>query len=519
MARGLNSSGFGRDPGGLRMRVAIVGAGFGGIAAAIELRRAGIEDVTLFERAPGLGGVWWHNDYPGAACDIPSQLYSYSYAQRRDWSRPCPSRDEVLGYLRDVADEHGITPRIRTNTEIAEARYDDDRCRWTLTAATGETHEAEVLVLGTGQLSRPAVPDIPGRDLFAGAQFHTAEWDHAVALRGRRVTVVGTGATAVQVIPRLAGCAARVDVVQRSASWILPRANEEYGQLTRIAIAKVPGLQACRRRALRLFGTVVTAGLTLDSRLSLPWRAWSSVYLRTQVRDPELRSRLTPTDPFGCKRVLFSSAYLQALQEPHVDLVTSPPVEITPGGVRYADGSERETDVIVWATGFADTLVAPLDVRGRNGRRLAETWRHGEIAHHGITVHGFPNAFLLYGPNTNLGSGSIIEMLEAQASSIAQTVRLTPGGAALEVRADAQAASNAALDARMQRTVWTQCASWYRQGHTGRVTRNWPGFVGAYRRAVATPRASDFRTLRPLTVPVSAAPPPTAVPTPKGIEA
>lgn len=501
-------------------RIAIVGAGFGGIATAIELRRAGIEDFTLFERAPGLGGVWWHNDYPGAACDIPSQLYSFSYAQRRDWSRPCPSRDEVLGYLQDVASEHGITPHIRTNTEITEARYDGDACRWTLTTASGEAHEAEFLVLGTGQLSRPAVPDVPGRHLFAGAQFHTAEWDRTVSLAGKRVTVVGTGATAVQVVPQLAGEAARVDVVQRSPAWILPRTNDEYGRLTRRAIEKMPGLQALRRQALRLFGTVVTAGLTLDSRLSLPWRVWSSVYLRTQVRDPELRARLTPTDPFGCKRVLFSSTYLQALQEPNVDLVTSSVTEVTPGGLRFADGSERETDVIVWATGFADALVAPLEVLGRNGRRLADIWRNGETAHHGLTVHGFPNAFVLYGPNTNLGSGSIIEMLEAQASYIVQTLRLTPRGAALEVRAEAQAASNAALDERMARTVWTQCASWYREGHTGRVTRNWPGFVGAYRRAVASPRVTDFRILRPLAVP-AAAPPPSlpTVPTPKGIEA
>lgn len=500
-------------------RVAIVGAGFGGIATAIELRRKGIEDFTLFERAPSLGGVWWHNDYPGAACDIPSQLYSFSYAQRRDWSRPCPSRDEVLRYLQRVASEYGIRPHVRTNTEIARARYDDDRCRWTLTTTGGEEHEADVLVLGTGQLSRPAIPDVAGRHLFAGPQFHTAEWDHDVPLDGRRVTIVGTGATAVQVVPQLMARAARVDVVQRSPSWILPRNNDEYGPLTRRAIENVPGLQALRRQALRVFGTVVTAGLTLDSRLSLPWRVWSSVYLRTQVRDPELRARLTPTDPFGCKRVLFSSSYLRALQKPNVDLVTSPVAEVTPGGLRFADGSERETDVLVWATGFADALVAPLEVLGRDGRRLADTWRDGEIAHHGLTVHGFPNAFVLYGPNTNLGSGSIIEMLEAQASYIARALRLTPRGAALEVRAEAQAASNAALDGRMARTVWTQCASWYRQGRTGRVTRNWPGFVGAYRRAVAAPVPTDFRILRPLTVPVAERAPLSVVPTPKGIEA
>lgn len=481
----------------MKPRVAIVGAGFGGIATAIELFRAGIEDVTLYERAPRLGGVWWHNDYPGAACDIPSQLYSFSFAQRRDWSRPCPSRDEVLGYLDDVADEFGVTPHVRTGTEIVSARFDAARCGWTLRTGAGEEIEADIVVLGTGQLSRPAIPDLPGRGAFAGAQFHTAMWDHDVPLDGRKVTIVGTGATSVQVVPQLAGRVERLDVVQRSASWILPRKNEAYGPLVRSLITYIPGLQGLRRRALQRFGTVVTAGLTLDSRLSVPWKWWSQAYLRTQVRDPELRRCLTPTDPFGCKRILFSSSYLEAMRQPMVHLVTDGIAAITPTGIRYEDGTERETDVIVWATGFADRLVAPLDVAGRDGRRLADAWAGGELAHHGITVHGFPNAYLLYGPNTNLGSGSIIEMLEAQAAYIAQAAGRTPRGLALEVTAEAQAASNAALDARMQRTVWTGCASWYRAGHTGRVTRNWPDFLGKYLQAVASPAPGDFCTVRP----------------------
>ena len=247
-------------------RVAIVGAGFGGIATAIALRRAGVETFTLYERAPSLGGVWWHNDYPGSACDIPSALYSYSYAQRRDWSRPCPSRDEVLAYLRDVADRHGLNERIRLNCEIVEARFAPSRCGWTLRTGGGETIEADVVVLGTGQLSRPVVPDVPGRDRFEGAQFHTAEWDHDVPLDGRRVTVVGTGATAIQVVPQLAGRVARLDVVQRTAPWILPRQNEDYSPRVLRMIERVPGLQALRRQFLRAFGVAVTAGLTVSPR-------------------------------------------------------------------------------------------------------------------------------------------------------------------------------------------------------------------------------------------------------------
>lgn len=489
-------------------RVAIVGAGFGGIATAIALRRAGIERFALYERAPSLGGVWWYNDYPGSACDIPSALYSYTYAQRRDWSRPCPSRDEVLGYLRGVAAEHGITPRIRTSTEITEARFDPSRSGWTLRTAEDETIEADVLVLGTGQLSRPVIPAIPGRENFEGAQFHTAEWDHDVDLTGRRVTIVGTGATAVQAVPPVAEQVAHLDVVQRSASWILPRRNEDYSPLVRGAIAHVPGLQWLRRQLLRGFGVMVTAGLTVDERFNLPWKLWSRAYLRTQVRDRALRAKLTPTDPFGCKRILFSSAYLEALQRPNVDVVTDAIAEVTPRGLRLADGAERETDVIVWATGFADALVTPLDVVGRGGRRLADVWADGEMAHHGMTVHGFPNAFVLYGPNTNLGSGSIIEMLEAQTSYVVQALGLLPAdGGALEVRAEAQAASNARLDARMQDTVWTTCNSWYRHGHTGRVTRNWPGFVHEYTRTVATPDPGDFRVVRAVPAAVPAAMP------------
>lgn len=481
------------------VQVAIVGAGFGGIATAIALQRAGITSFTLYERAPSLGGVWWHNDYPGSACDIPSALYSYSYAQRRDWSRPCPSRDEVLAYLRDVAAEYDLTDRIVLNTEIVEARFDPARCGWTLRTDGGSTIEADVVVLGTGQLSRPAIPPIPGRDTFAGAQFHTAEWNHDVALDGRRVTVVGTGATAIQVVPQLVSRVAQLDVVQRTAPWILPRQNEDYSPRVRRMIAGVPGLQALRRQLLRGFGVMVTAGLTVDPRWNLPWRLWSSAYLRTQVRDRALRAKLTPTEPFGCKRILFSSSYLGAVQRPNVEVVTEGVDAVTPRGVRYADGTERETDVIVWATGFADALVTPLEVVGRSGRSLADVWAEGELAHHGMTVHGFPNAFVLYGPNTNLGSGSIVEMLEAQASYIAMAVGMVPGrGAALEVRAEAQAASNAALDARMQQTVWTGCASWYRHEGTGRVTRNWPGFVHEYVRAVATPDPADFRVLRPV---------------------
>ncbi|MBJ7332193.1 MAG: NAD(P)/FAD-dependent oxidoreductase [Solirubrobacteraceae bacterium] len=480
-------------------RVAIVGAGFGGIATAIALRQAGVQRVELYERAEHLGGVWWFNDYPGAACDIPSAMYSYSYAQRKDWSRPCPSRDEVLGYMADVAREHRVDEQIRLNTEITAARFDETTMAWTLESADGATFEADVLVLACGQLSRPAIPNVPGRETFGGQQFHSAEWPAGEDLAGKRVAVVGTGATAVQVIPAIAEAAARVDVVQRSAAWMLPRQNEDYSPFTLSLIKRVPGLQWARRRFLQTFGVAVTAGLVRNPRFNLPWQLWSAAYLRLRVKDPVLRAKLRPRDPFGCKRMLFSSKYYETVQRPDVALLTQGIDRVTKTGIAYADGIERDVDTIVWATGFQDALVAPMDVTGRDGQRLADTWAGGEVAHHGITVHGFPNAFLLYGPNTNLGSGSIIEMLEAQASYIVQAVGMLPadGGYAIEVTAAAQELSNAALDHEMRSTVWNGCDSWYRKDHTGRITRNWPMSVREYVETVAVPARHDFALLRP----------------------
>lgn len=478
-------------------RVAIVGAGFSGIAMAIELRRAGIEDFTLYERAGDLGGVWHHNTYPGAACDVPSYLYSFSYAQRRDWSRPCSPQAEILDYLHDLARRHGIERSIRTGTEIESADFDEDTARWRLRSAAGETFEADVLVLACGQLSRPAWPRIPGRERFAGHSFHSAEWDHDYEMRGKRVAVIGTGASAIQFVPELAERAARLDVYQRSAPYMLPRANPLYPGWAKAAIRFLPGAQWVRRHAMLAFMEYFIFGLTRFRPATWPMEALSRSMLLRQVPDRELRRKLTPDHRYGCKRILFSSLYYPALGRPNVELVTDAIAEIDETAIVTADGARREVDCVVYGTGFrANKIVAPMRVTGREGLELQERWSDGAEAHHGIAVSGFPNMFMLYGPNTNLGVGSIIVMIEAQAGYVVDALRELGrrGTPAIEVRPEVQAASSVALQARLRDSVWTGCGNWYAD-ESGRIIANWPGHMTEYERVTAAVDPAEYRSV------------------------
>lgn len=490
------------------MRIVIVGAGFSGIAAAKALQDRGHHDYVILERGEGVGGVWRENHYPGAACDVPSYLYSFSWAQRRDWSRPCSPQAEIQDYLEQVAIDHGIAEHCHFGTEVTSTEWDEEQRRWTIGTAAGEVYEADLLLLGTGQLSRPAWPSIPGREDFGGHAFHSAQWDHAHDLRGRRVAVIGTGASAVQFVPPVAEQAGQLQVFQRTAPYMLPRRNRSYSPLVRAAIARVPGVQAARRAGMWGVLETFVLGLTRSRVVYGALRAWSTSYMRRQIRDPQLRDRLRPDYPFGCKRILFSSSYLPALQRENVEVVTERIARITPGGIVTADGREHAVDTIIYGTGFrAGEFVTPITVRGTGGLELQEAWAQAPVAHRGVAVHGFPNLFLLYGPNTNLGVGSILVMIEAQAAYLAQAadvLRDLPG-ARLEVTAEAQAAFDADTQARFDGTVWTQCTSWYRQDGTGRVVGNWPGFMRSY---VQTMRAFDHEHYR-VDVP---APAPAAVP-------
>ncbi len=484
------------------MRVAIVGAGFSGIGMGAALQRAGHEYV-IFERADDLGGVWHDNTYPGACCDVPSYVYSYSWAQRRDWSRPCSPQAEIQEYLREVATEQRVIGKVRFGTEVTEARWDPARLTWRLTLRRSapddvEQTDADALVLGCGQLSRPSWPEIPGAGEFAGHSFHSARWDHEHDLTGERVAVIGTGASAIQFIPEIASSVAHLDVYQRSAPYLLPRRNREYTAPVRKLLRRIPGAQRLRRYGMCGVMEWLTFGLTRSRPANALTHAWSASFMRLQLRgDRTLRRRAWPDYPFGCKRILFSSSYLPALRRSNVELVSDQIDRITARGVVTGDGTERPVDTIIWGTGFAtDGFVAPMRVFGAGGAELQDRWRDGAEAHRGISVAGFPNLFLLYGPNTNLGAGSIIVMLEAQIRYVAQALPLIGRGRALDVRPDVQRRSSDELQRRLGDTVWTGCHSWYRRNGDGRIVNNWPGFVAEYVRDTRRLNAGDYTVLR-----------------------
>jgi cation diffusion facilitator CzcD-associated flavoprotein CzcO len=476
------------------MRIVIVGAGFGGIAAAIELRRHGFDDITILESAPELGGTWYYNDYPGAACDVPSHMYSFSFAQRRDWSRLCSPRQEILDYLNEVVDAHALRPLIRLSHTVADAAFDEDAAEWRLTTEAGETYTADALILATGQLNRPAIPRLEGADRFAGHSFHSARWDHGYDLGGQRVAVIGTGASAIQFVPRIAPVVDRLTVYQRTPNWLLPRRNHRYRWPVRALIGRVPGLQALRRTLLFYFLESLTLSIR-HPRTVGRLTAWRSArFMRAQTPDPELRRRIWPDYTFGCKRVLFSSHFLPALARPNVELVTEPIAEVTATGITTADGADRPADCIIWATGFhATEMVVPMQVQGTGGRALQDAWSEGAHAHLGVTVPGFPSLFLMYGPNTNTSGGSIIFFEETQAAYIRQAlVHLRDGGyAALDVRPEVEAAGNQELQARFAGTAWTDCHSWY-QDDSGRIVANWPGYMREYLNALRAFQPAQF---------------------------
>ncbi|MFA4928947.1 MAG: NAD(P)/FAD-dependent oxidoreductase [Patulibacter sp.] len=477
--------------------VAIIGAGFSGIGMGIQLKQAGIP-FTIFDRAEEIGGVWHYNTYPGAACDIPSALYSFSFEQRRSWTHPCSSHDDIKTYLGEVVDTYGLRSHLRLSTEIADAAWDGEDGRWTLRTVDGETVVASSVIFACGQLSRPAWPAIPGQDRFGGHSFHSAEWDHDYDLRGKRVAVIGTGASAIQFVPAIAPEVGHLDLYQRSPSYLLPRRNNAYADWARTAIERIPPLQWVRRQTLYHFAETTTVGLTTLPPLGKTVKWWSEGFRRLSVRDPELRAKLTPDYPIGCKRILFSSKYYPALQRENVDLIVDPIREITERGVVTADGQEREVDVLIYGTGFrTQDFVAPVTVSGADGRDLQQAWVDGAEAHHGMAVSGFPNMFVLYGPNTNLSVGSIIVMIEAQVGYVRQALEhlLRTGAAAVDVRPEVQEASNASIQKDFEGSVWTSCSSWYRNAQ-GRVVSNWPHRMAIYERLVERFDPAEYRTIQ-----------------------
>jgi cation diffusion facilitator CzcD-associated flavoprotein CzcO len=483
-----------------RPRVLVIGAGFGGLGAAYELTKGGLADVTVLEKAGDIGGVWRENTYPGAACDVPSNLYSYSFARKTDWGRRYAEQPDILGYIQDTADRMGLRDLVRTGVEVTSAEYDDSAATWRVATSSGETFEADVLIPAVGQLSRPALPPIPGLDTFEGPSFHSAEWRHDVDLTGKRVAVLGTGASAIQFVPRIREVAGRVTVFQRSAPYVVPKLDRAYTDAHHAAFRKVPGFVAGMRGVIWETTELLGLALTKVAPLARVLHVLASANLRRRIKDPVLRAKLTPDYPIGCKRVLFSSAWYPALASDNVQVETDAVEEVTATGVRAADGRLHEVDVIIYGTGFKATeFLAPMTITGRDGRDLHSEWADGARAHLGMAVPGFPNMFLIYGPNTNLGSSSVILMMEQQARYIRQVVEeIARGGVAraFEVRPAVEAAYDAEVQARLDEGVWTDCDSWYRTA-SGRVTTNWPGLVHEYQRRTRVAVLADYEEILP----------------------
>jgi cation diffusion facilitator CzcD-associated flavoprotein CzcO len=464
------------------LKVVIVGAGFGGIGAAIELRKHGFEDITILERAPHLGGTWWHNTYPGCACDVPSHLYSFSFAQRKDWSRLCSPQQEILDYLTGVAHDHDVDRHVVTDTEVSACTWDEAARRWKVESSDGRSWDADALIVATGQLHQPAYPRIEGIETFQGRSFHSAEWDHDHELAGRDVAVIGTGASAVQFVPEIAPLVRRMTIFQRTGNWFLPRKNHYYPRPLRWAIQYIPGVEWYRRRFIFNWGEFLTLMIRHPRTLGRIGRLNSGLFMRRQLQDPEVRRKVWPDYTFGCKRVLFSSFWLPALQRANVDVVTEPITKVTPTGVVTADGVEHAVDTIIYGTGFKTTdFMFPMRITGAGGRTLDDAWSEGAHAYLGISVPGFPSLFVMYGPNTNTSGGSIIFYLETQAAYIRQALELVRerDAAALDIRPEVEERSDRALQARFAGTAWTQCDSWYRD-ESGRIITNWPGYMREY---------------------------------------
>ncbi|MDN4518494.1 NAD(P)/FAD-dependent oxidoreductase [Mycolicibacterium austroafricanum] len=479
--------------------IVIIGAGFAGITLALRLKRAGFDRVLIVEKGDGVGGVWRENTYPGAACDVPSQLYSISSAPNPRWGRRYAEQGDILAYLRRVADESGLLSLLRTKTEIAKAAFDERTNTWRLTTTTSQELECDVVISAVGQLSRPSVPDIPGISGFAGPSFHSANWDHDLNLSGKRLAVVGTGASSVQFVPVVAAGAEHLDVFQRSAPWVLPKFDRQYGGRHHQLLRKLPILRLSERLMIWTIFEFLALALVDAKPVARVLGVIALRHLGRQVSDARLRSHLTPDYAPGCKRILFSSDYYPALARPNVSLVTDDIQAVEPGGIRTVNGDFHAADVIIYGTGFSATeFLSPMEVYGRSDRKLSDVWADGAHAYYGLSVPEFPNFLMMYGPNTNVGSGSIVYMLESQARHIVRLMKVLRAhpGSVIEVRADVEKRFNDRLSRRLDRSVWTMCTSWYRSAR-GSISTNWPSPTFLYRLRARRPKRRAYVLSRP----------------------
>jgi cation diffusion facilitator CzcD-associated flavoprotein CzcO len=485
--RTARSGGAGRLP--AHADVVVVGAGFSGLAMARELRRRGHRDFLVLERADDVGGVWRDNTYPGCACDVPSHLYSFSFALNPEWSSTYSPQPEIHAYLKRTAEQEGLLDRVRFGCELTDARWDPEAAQWRLETTRGVL-TARALVVAPGGLVEPKLPDIPGLADFPGTVFHSARWNHEHRLDGERVAVVGTGASAIQFVPRIQPRVGKLVLFQRTAPWILPRTDRPITRLERAVFRRVPGAQRLMRTLV--FWLREAGALTmLRPALSVLSRTSGLAHLRRQVPDRELRRKLTPRYAPGCKRILLSNDYLPSLTRPNVEVLTEGLAEVRGSTVVGTDGSEREVDTIILGTGF-EVTEPPIAERIRDGagRSLADHWDGSMRAHKGTTVAGFPNLYFLTGPNTGLGHTSVVLMAEAQVRYVAQALRHE----VVEVRPEAEAAWNELVQRKTRGTVWVSggCASWYLD-RRGLNTTLWPDFQHRFTLALRRFEPSEHR--------------------------
>jgi cation diffusion facilitator CzcD-associated flavoprotein CzcO len=483
-------------PGRRDWRVAIIGAGFAGLGLAIRLKLEDLHDFVILERADDLGGTWRDNTYPGCACDVPSHLYSFSFAPNPNWSHIFARQPEILDYLRDCATRFGVLPHIRYGHEVTGAEWDDGADRWRIATTAGSV-SARAVVAAAGPLSQPSIPKLPGLERFGGTMFHSARWKHQHDLAGDRVAVIGTGASAIQFIPKIQPQVGRLHVFQRTPPWVLPRPEHRITGPEKRLLKRVPAVQKAIRSAIYWGAEGGILGLAYDPRLVKPIESLARKHLKSQVKDPELRRKLTPDYRLGCKRILGSEDYYPALTQPNAEVVTDGIARVRKGAIVTEDGTVREIDTIIFGTGFHVTDNPMMSmVHGRDGRSLAEVWQGSPQAYLGMTVPGFPNGFLMVGPNTGLGNNSIVFMIEAQVRYVIGALKAMEqhGLGAIEVRPEVHRAFQDEVQARMPGSVWTDggCRSWYLDAN-GRNSTLWPDFTWRYALRTRRFEIGDYR--------------------------
>jgi cation diffusion facilitator CzcD-associated flavoprotein CzcO len=479
--------------------IAIVGSGFSGLGMAIRLKQEGIDDFVVLERDAEVGGTWWANTYPGCACDVPSHLYSFSFAPNPEWPETYSKQPEIGAYLRRCADDFGIRPHLRLNTDVTESSWDEDAQRWVIETSTG-TVLARVLIGGVGPLAEPKIPDLPGLDTFEGAKFHSARWDHDHDLRGEKVASIGTGASAIQLVPEIQRDVEQLHVFQRTAPWIFPHSNRPITERERTVYRRFPALQKLVRAGVYASRESAVLGFVKNPKILKAVEKLAASHRRKGIGDdPELLAKVTPDYAMGCKRILPSNKWYPALTKDNVELVTSGIKEVRPRSIVTEDGVEREVDTIIFSTGFHVSDMPVGDhVRGRDGRTLRETWDGSAQAYLGTAVQNFPNFFLLLGPNTGLGHNSVVYMIESQISHVLAALREmeTRGARTMEVRPEVVERFNDEVQERMRGTVWESgCMSWYKDAQ-GRNVTLWPDWTWQFRRRLRAfdPTAYDMRT-------------------------